>query len=51
VGDYISLPEFTEEAVLEHNTKEDCWVALHGYIYNVTEFMKKHPGGEMIFLE
>lgn len=28
-----------------HNTPEDCWVALHGTVYDLTEFAEEHPSG------
>lgn len=33
-----------------HATEEDCWVALHGKVYDLTEFLDEHPAGpETIF--
>jgi cytochrome b involved in lipid metabolism len=29
----------------QHNTPEDCWVAIHGIVYDLTDFAKKHPAG------
>lgn len=28
-----------------HKSKEDCWQAYGGKVYNVTPFLKYHPGG------
>ena len=28
-----------------HSTEADCWVAVHGRVYNVTSFLSEHPGG------
>jgi flavocytochrome c len=28
-----------------HNTTDDCWVAFHGDVFDMTEFAKQHPGG------
>ena len=31
-----------------HNSREDCWMAIENEVYNVTEFISKHPGGDKI---
>lgn len=36
---------FTPKQVAEHNTPEDCWVMLHGKVYEVTDYLANHPGG------
>lgn len=41
----LSLAEISK-----HNHKDDCWVIIHGNVYNVTEFLKVHPGGAKIIL-
>lgn len=34
----------SREEVAKHATKQDCWVILHGNVYNMTPFLDKHPG-------
>jgi cytochrome b involved in lipid metabolism len=34
--------------VAEHATEANCWMAIEGKVYNVTEFVSKHPGGKAI---
>ncbi|CCK70640.1 FMN-dependent alpha-hydroxy acid dehydrogenase KNAG_0E03860 [Huiozyma naganishii CBS 8797] len=34
--------------VAKHNTPDDCWVVIEGYVYNLTEFIPTHPGGPMV---
>ena len=29
----------------EHNTGDDCWVAIGGVVYDLTEFAEEHPAG------
>ena len=29
----------------KHNTKDDLWVAIHGNVYDLTEFAHEHPAG------
>ncbi|CCC06920.1 hypothetical protein SMACR_00944 [Sordaria macrospora] len=37
--------------VAKHNTKDDCWVIVHGKAYDITEFLPEHPGGMKIILK
>jgi len=34
----------SSEAMAEHNTPDDCWLALHGKVYDLTEYAPLHPG-------
>lgn len=36
--------------VSRHNQASDLWIALHGKVYDVTKFLKEHPGGEEVLL-
>lgn len=42
----ISLDE-----VAWHDTMDDCWLVIYDYVYDCTDFLKNHPGGEDILLE
>jgi len=37
--------KFSLAEVSNHNTGDDCWVAIGGKVYDVTEFLEEHPGG------
>ncbi|RDL31393.1 Uncharacterized protein BP5553_09602 [Venustampulla echinocandica] len=37
--------------IAEHNSRESCWVIVHGKAYDVTEFLPEHPGGSKIILK
>ncbi|EKG20018.1 FMN-dependent dehydrogenase [Macrophomina phaseolina MS6] len=39
------------EDVAKHNSKDSCWVIVHGRAYDVTEFLPEHPGGSKIILK
>ena len=29
----------------KHSSGDDCWIAVHSKIYDVTDFLDSHPGG------
>ena len=37
--------QFTLEEINKHTDEEDCWIVIHGNVYNVTDFLDSHPGG------
>jgi sulfite oxidase len=46
-----SLPIFTSEQVNKHKTKaEGIWMSYQGSVYDLTDFVDGHPGGEKILL-
>lgn len=36
--------------IAKHCSREDCFLALYGQVFNITDFISKHPGGETILL-
>ena len=47
----VQTIKVTEEELAQHNSKYDCWVAYKGKVYNITQYLPYHPGGEQILLE
>jgi len=37
--------------IASHNTNKSTWLVIHNNIYDVTEFLNEHPGGEEVLLE
>merc|ERR1711934_1212990 len=37
--------------VKTHNTKGSAWLVVHNKVYDVTNFMQEHPGGEEVLLD
>lgn len=38
-------PLVTLDTLSKHNSKTDCWIAVHSKVWDVTEFINEHPGG------
>ena len=36
--------------VEKHNTPENAWIVINNKVYNVTEFIEEHPGGEGVLI-
>ncbi|KAL2695733.1 hypothetical protein AAEP93_003826 [Penicillium crustosum] len=34
-----------------HRIEGDCWIAIHGNVYDVSRFLNSHPGGKAILLQ
>ncbi|CAF1047018.1 unnamed protein product [Rotaria sp. Silwood1] len=50
----VQLPkriQYTLKDVSAHCTEDDCWMVIKDLVYNVTDFMREHPGGSDIMLE
>ena len=39
---------YTLDDVAAHSTPDDCWVVLYDGVYDITDFVKIHPGGAII---
>ncbi|KAL2349134.1 hypothetical protein Fmac_003134 [Flemingia macrophylla] len=48
------MPTLTDfyaiEELSQHNTKDDCWILVDGKVYDVTQYLDDHPGGDDVIL-
>ncbi|WFD42880.1 cytochrome-b5 reductase [Malassezia psittaci] len=44
-GGVTSLLRVTPSELKQHNTRSDAWTALEGKIYNISPYLRFHPGG------
>ncbi|KAJ1024426.1 hypothetical protein NDA18_004593 [Ustilago nuda] len=42
---------FSADDVAKHNISTDCWVIHRGKVYDVTDFVQDHPGGDDLILQ
>ncbi len=40
----------TMAQVAQHNSRTSCWAAINGFVYDLTSWIPKHPGGEQAIL-
>ncbi|KAI5367181.1 putative cytochrome b5-like heme/steroid binding domain, acyl-CoA dehydrogenase [Septoria linicola] len=41
-------PALTREEVAKHTSEEDVWVIVDHKVYDVSDFLEAHPGGEVV---
>lgn len=49
-GEVMSGENYTLADIESHDNEEDCWMAVDGKVYEVTDFIGEHPGGDKILL-
>jgi len=42
---------FTTEEIAQHNTKDSLWMIINGNVYDITTYVRSHPGGERALLK
>ncbi|CAH0564317.1 unnamed protein product [Brassicogethes aeneus] len=45
VGAKAGRLSVTSKELANHDKEDDCWLAIRGKVYNVTEYLPFHPGG------
>lgn len=41
----------TPDEIKKHKVHTDCWIVIAGKVYDITQFLDKHPGGAGILLK
>ena len=44
------MKSFTAEEIAKHSTEESFWLIVDGLVYDLTNFLGMHPGGEQILM-
>ncbi|KAG0167227.1 fatty acid alpha-hydroxylase [Apophysomyces sp. BC1034] len=47
----MAVRNYSLAQVQTHNKRGDCWVIYKGKVYDITEFMPDHPGGDDLILK
>lgn len=42
------IPAFSWNEIKKHNNKNDCWIVIEQFVYDVTPWVKQHPGGNVL---
>ncbi|XP_059158191.1 uncharacterized protein LOC131942373, partial [Physella acuta] len=45
------VPSYSRLEVADHCCSESCWIIVNNKVYDVTRFLRIHPGGDDIILE
>lgn len=40
------IPTYSVEEVSTHATPDDCWLIVNARVYDVTDYLRLHPGGQ-----
>lgn len=62
LGDWLNLQKvttakcsgkvtITQEELSRHASRYDCWMAIDGKVYDITQYVPYHPGGEDVLLK
>ena len=41
---------YTRQEVASHKKMDDCWIIIDGSVYNISSWLKRHPGGTRVLM-
>jgi cytochrome b involved in lipid metabolism len=41
----------TMDEIMKHRKPDDCWNVIDGDVYDMTQYINGHPGGDQCFLQ
>ncbi|VVC43324.1 Cytochrome b5, heme-binding site,Cytochrome b5-like heme/steroid binding domain [Cinara cedri] len=47
----MSIHCYSPTTVSKHKLSNDAWISIHGNVYNITNFITVHPGGEEVLIK
>ena len=50
LNDSASERCITWDEISLHTNRDSCWIVVDGYVYDVTKWLEKHPGGDVVIL-
>jgi cytochrome b involved in lipid metabolism len=45
------MQQLSTEQVAQHNKAGDCWIIIDNKVFDVSSFLKEHPGGSKVVLK
>ena len=46
-----TLIKITPSQLAQHSSKYDCWTSFKGKVYNISNYLQYHPGGEKYLMQ
>ena len=43
-----NIQKLSWEEIKKHNNQSDCWIVIDQFVYDITPWIKQHPGGNVL---
>lgn len=47
----VNARTISKSEVAQHKREGDCWVSMEGKVYDISNYVEEHPGGETAILK